>query len=331
MRYVKLGGTGLDVSRLALGCMSFGKPTSGAHVWTLDEDESRPIIRHAVEAGINFFDTANSYSAGTSEEILGKLLKEFTRRDETVIATKVYFPLNPNDPDVRPNKRGLSRKAILAEIDNSLARLGVDHVDLYQIHRWDYLTPIEETMEALHDVVRTGKARHIGASSMFGWQFAKAQNVARTNGWTPFVTMQNQISLLYREEEREMIPLCHDLGVGLLPWSPLARGRLARPPGATSARDKTDQMSKTLFSRTDDMDRKVIEAVAAVAGRLGLPMAQVALAWVLAKPDVSAPLIGATKVTQLDDAIAAVNVKLSNEDIEELEAPYVAHEVAGFE
>ena len=236
MQYVKLGNTGLDISRLCLGCMTFGEPDAGTHPWTLGEDASRPIIRHAVEQGINFFDTANSYSAGTSEIILGKLLKEFTRREETVIATKVFFPANMWEGASRPNEQGLSRKAIMANIDASLSRLGTDYVDLYQIHRWDYGTPIEETLEALHDVVKAGKARYIGASSMHVWQFSKALHLAERHGWTRFATMQNYVNLLYREEEREMLPLCNDEGIGVIPWSPLARGRLTRDWDAASAR-----------------------------------------------------------------------------------------------
>ncbi|MEE7546587.1 aldo/keto reductase, partial [Xanthomonas sp. Kuri4-1] len=279
MNYVKLGTTGLDVSRLCLGCMTFGTPGAGTHPWTLDEDASRPIFRHAVERGINFFDTANTYSAGTSEQIVGTLLKEFTRRDEVVVATKVF---NVVDGD-GPNRKGLSRKAILAAIDASLKRLDLDYVDLYQIHRWDYDTPIEETMEALHYVVKAGKARYLGASSMHAWQFAKAQELARRHGWTRFVTMQNHLNLLYREEEREMIPLCADQGVGLIPWSPLARGRLARPRGEQTDRTRSDAFGATLYAHTEDADGRVIEAVERLAAARGVAMAQVALAWVLAR------------------------------------------------
>jgi 1-deoxyxylulose-5-phosphate synthase len=329
MNYVKLGSTGLDVSPLALGCMTFGDPDAGAHPWTLDEAASRPIIRHAIEQGINFFDTANSYSAGTSEIIVGKLLKEFARRDEVVIATKVFFPEGALGAPAGPNRKGLSRKAIMTEIDASLTRLGTDHVDLYQIHRWDYETPIEETMEALHDVVKAGKARYIGASSMFAWQFAKAQHLARSRGWTAFATMQNYLNLLYREEEREMIPLCRDQGVGLIPWSPLARGRLARPVGETTARSQTDGFARTLYGATEDSDRLVIEAVAAIAAARGVPMAQVALAWVRQKPGVSAPIIGASKPHHLDDALAALAITLDDSEIAALEAPYVPHAVTG--
>jgi aryl-alcohol dehydrogenase-like predicted oxidoreductase len=330
MKYVKLGATGLDVSPLCLGCMTFGDPQSGTHPWTLDEAASRPIIRRAVEHGINFFDTANSYSAGTSEVIVGKLLKEFTQRDETVIATKVFYPANMGEGTSKPNEQGLSRKAIFGSIDASLKRLGVDYVDLYQIHRWDYHTPIEETMEALHDVVKAGKARYLGASSMFAWQFAKAQQVAAANGWSRFVTMQNFVNLLYREEEREMIPLCLDQGVGLMPWSPLARGRLTRPRGVETERTRTDLSGQSFFKGAEDLDGNVIDAVEQLAQELGLPMAQIALAWVLRKRGVSAPIVGASKVGQLDDAIAALQVELSDEDVQRLEAPYVPHAVSGF-
>lgn len=330
MHYTKLGSTGLDISRLALGCMTFGVPQPGTHPWTLNEDDSRVIVRRAVELGINFFDTANMYSAGSSEEIIGKLLKEYTKREEVVIATKVYNPVQPPVQGAkRPNAAGLSRKAILTEIDASLRRLDLDYVDLYQTHRWDYDTPIEETMEALHDVVKSGKARYIGASSMYAWQFAKAQEVARANGWTQFVTMQDQISLLYREEEREMIPLCRDQGVGLIPWSPLARGRLTRPSGVTTRRSETDAYMKVLFGKTEQADKAVIDVVEKVAGELNVPMAQVALAWVLAKPGVSAPIVGASKVGQIEDAVAALSLTLSAEHLTALEAPYIPHAVAG--
>ncbi|MHB1930588.1 MAG: aldo/keto reductase, partial [Acidimicrobiales bacterium] len=293
MKYVNLGTTGMQVSRICLGCMSYGDPERGNHAWSLPEEAARPFFQRAVEAGVNFFDTANVYSDGSSEEITGRALADFANRDEIVLATKVHGRMRPG-----PNGAGLSRKAILTEIDASLRRLGVDHVDLYQIHRWDDRTPIEETMEALHDVVRAGKARYIGASSMYAWQFSKAQHVASANGWTRFVTMQDHYNLLYREEEREMIPLCLDLGVGLIPWSPLARGRLTRPWDATSARSETDEFGRTLYG---EGDRAVVEAVAAVASARGVPMAQVALAWLLGRPGVAAPIIGATKPQHLDD------------------------------
>ncbi|RMP20088.1 Aldo/keto reductase [Pseudomonas coronafaciens pv. atropurpurea] len=283
-----------------------------------------------MEQGINFFDTANSYSAGTSETIVGKLLKEFTRREETVIATKVFFPANMWEGSTRPNDKGLSRKAIMANIDASLQRLGTDYIDLYQIHRWDYDTPIEETMEALHDVVKAGKARYIGASSMYAWQFAKAQQVALANGWSRFVSMQNYLNLVYREEEREMIPLCLDQGVGLMPWSPMARGRLTRPHGQQTERTRTDISGQSFYEATEQEDGRVIDEVEKLAGERGVPMAQIALAWVLAKRGVSAPIVGASKASQLDDAIAALDLVLSDEDISQLEAPYVPHAVTGF-
>ncbi|WP_281211942.1 aldo/keto reductase [Pseudomonas fulva] len=330
MQYVKLGTTGLDISRLCLGCMTFGEPDAGTHPWTLGEEASRPIIRHAVEQGINFFDTANSYSAGTSEVILGKLLKEFTRRDETVIATKVFYPANMWQGASRPNEQGLSRKAIMTSIDASLSRLGTDYVDLYQIHRWDYTTPIEETMEALNDVVRAGKARYIGASSMYAWQFAKAQQVAASNGWSRFVSMQNFLNLLYREEEREMIPLCLDQGVGLMPWSPMARGRLTRPNGQQTERTRTDLSGQSFFENSEEQDGRVIDVVEQIAQERGVPMAQVALAWVLGKQRVSSPIVGASKPAHLDDALAAIDLHLTAEETARLEAPYVPHAVTGF-
>ncbi|MBN6790443.1 UNVERIFIED_ORG: aryl-alcohol dehydrogenase-like predicted oxidoreductase [Pseudomonas parafulva] len=330
MQYVKLGTTGLDISRLCLGCMTFGEPDAGTHPWTLGEGASRPIIRHAVEQGINFFDTANSYSAGTSEVILGKLLKEFTRRDETVIATKVFYPANMWQGASRPNEQGLSRKAIMTSIDASLSRLGTDYVDLYQIHRWDYTTPIEETMEALNDVVRAGKARYIGASSMYAWQFAKAQQVAASNGWSRFVSMQNFLNLLYREEEREMIPLCLDQGVGLMPWSPMARGRLTRPNGQQTERTRTDLSGQSFFENSEEQDGRVIDVVEQIAQGRGVPMAQVALAWVLGKQGVSSPIVGASKPAHLDDALAAIDLHLTAEETARLEAPYVPHAVTGF-
>ena len=325
MDTTRLGRTGLQISRLCLGCMSYGVPERGAHPWSLPEDQSRPFIRRALELGLNFFDTANVYSDGTSEEILGRALRDFARRDEVVIATKVHGRMRPG-----PNGAGLSRKAILSEIDASLKRLGTDHVDLYQIHRWDAATPIEETMEALHDVVKAGKARYLGASSMYAWQFAKAQQAAQQQGWTPFVSMQNYVNLLYREEEREMLPLCRDQGVAVIPWSPLARGRLTRPFDTTTARTETDAFGRTLYAHTADADRRVVEAVQRVATRLGVPMARVALAWVLRKPGVNAPIIGATRLDQLDEAVAALSLQLSDADVTELEAPYVPHAVVGF-
>ncbi len=330
MDYTKLGRTGLDVSRICLGCMTYGVPERGAHPWTLPEEATRPLIRQAIEAGINFFDTANSYSDGTSEEIVGRALRDFARRDEIVLATKVYFPLAFNEERKVPNASGLSRKAIFQGIDASLRRLGTDYVDLYQIHRWDHATPIEETMEALHDVVKAGKARYIGASSMFAWQFAKALHVADRHGWTCFVTMQNHLNLLYREEEREMLPLCRDEGIGVIPWSPLARGRLTRDWDSGSRRQDLDAYGKTLYLGTEEADRQVVETVARIAAARGLPRAQVALAWVLQKAEVSAPIVGASKPGHIDDAVAALDVRLTAEEIAALEAPYVPHAVAGF-
>jgi aryl-alcohol dehydrogenase-like predicted oxidoreductase len=324
MEYEKLGNTGLDVSRLCLGCMTYGDPKRGNHEWTLDEETSRPLIRQAVEAGINFFDTTNVYSDGSSEEIVGRALKEFTRREEVVIATKVHGRMRPG-----PNGAGLSRKAILHEIDASLTRLGTDYVDLYQIHRFDPLTPIEETLEALHDVVKAGKARYIGASSMWAWQFATMLHVAETNGWTRFVSMQNYLNLLYREEEREMLPLCEAEGIGVIPWSPLARGRLTRDWDEKTERSETDTFGKTLYQKTADADRVVVERVAEVAKARGVPRAQVALAWVLAKPEVTAPIVGASKPGHLEDAVAALALELTDEEIARLEEPYVPHAVAG--
>ncbi len=326
MKFTRLGRTGLKVSRICLGCMTYGDPARGAHPWTLPEDASRPLIQHAIEAGINFFDTANVYSDGSSEEILGRALREFARRDEIVVATKVR-----NSVDKRPNIAGLSRKAILREIDASLKRLQMDHVDLYQIHRWDPATPIEETMEALHDVVKSGKALHIGASSMHAWQFAKAQQVAERHGWTSFVSMQPELSLLYREEEREMLPLCRDQSVGVIPWSPLARGRLARPWGEHTARIDSDVFGSSLFEHSESNDREVAAALAQVAEARNLPLAQVALAWVLAVPGITAPIVGASKTAQIDDAVAALEVALSADEMRQLQAPYQPHPVVGFD
>jgi aryl-alcohol dehydrogenase-like predicted oxidoreductase len=326
MDYVNLGNTGLMVSRICLGCMTYGEPNRGTHEWTLPEEESRPFIKQALDAGINFFDTANVYSAGSSEEILGRALKDLPR-DSLVVATKVHGQMHDH-----PNGKGLSRKAIFAEIDASLTRLGMEYVDLYQIHRFDPKTPIEETLEALHDVVKAGKARYIGASSMYAWQFCKAQYLARLNGWTRFVSMQNHLNLLYREEEREMLGFCREEGVGVIPWSPLARGRLARPwsgQGGTK-RAETDQFGKTLYKGAEEADRAIIEAVGRVAAERGVPMAQVAMAWLLAKPGVTAPIAGASKPHHLDDAIAAVSLKLTPDEISALEAPYIPRRVAGF-
>jgi aryl-alcohol dehydrogenase-like predicted oxidoreductase len=305
--------------------MTFGDPTRGDHPWTLDEERSRPLIRQAVEAGINFFDTANVYSDGSSEEIVGRALKDFSRRDEIVIATKVCGRMRRG-----ANGGGLSRKVIMHEIDASLRRLGTDYVDLYQIHRFDYGTPIEETLEALHDVVKAGKARYIGASSMYAWQFATMLHTSDANGWTRFCSMQNYLNLLYREEEREMLPFCEAEGIGVIPWSPLARGRLTRDWDSSTDRSENDAFGRTLYESTAEADRQVVEAVAAVAESRGVPRAQIALAWVLAKAGVSAPIVGASKSAHIEDALAALEVVLSEEEIAELEAPYVPHAVVGF-
>jgi 1-deoxyxylulose-5-phosphate synthase len=325
MDYVKLGRTGLEVSRICLGCMSYGSPASRTQPWALDEHDSRPFIAQALEAGINFFDTANVYSLGASEEVVGRALKEFAKRDDVVIATKVCGRMRNG-----PNGAGLSRKSVFMEMDASLRRLGRDYVDLYQIHRWDDSTPIEETMEALHDLVRAGKTRYIGASTMYAWQFAKAQAVAERNHWTRFVSMQNFVNLLYREEEREMLPLCKSEGVGVIPWSPLARGRLARAWGSATNRSEKDIFGKKIYASVSESDQAIIEKVAGMAQRRGVPMAQIALAWVLQKSEVTAPIIGATKPEHLRDAIASLELKLNGAEVAELEAPYVPHPVAGF-
>ena len=318
MQFTRLGRSGLTVSRLCLGCMSYGDTSKGWHGdWLLGEDAARPFFREALEAGINFFDTANIYSGGTSEEITGKLLREMARRDEIVVATKAFGVWRN-----APNCGGLSRKALFAAIDDSLTRLGMDHVDLFQIHRWDDVTPIEETMEALHDIVKAGKARYIGASSMFAWQFAKAQETARANGWTRFISMQNQLNLLYREEEREMLPLCAAEGVGVIPWSPLARGRLARPWGENTVRSETDVVGKALYKGEDEADRAVVDAVQALAAARGVPMAAIGLAWHFAKPGVTAPIIGATRPEHINDAVRALDIILAPAEIAPLEAPY---------
>ncbi|MHC1478753.1 aldo/keto reductase [Frateuria aurantia] len=326
MQYVRLGSTGLKVSPLALGCMTYGEPERGDHPWTLPEPASRALLKQALELGFNFFDTANRYSNGSSEEIVGAALRDFARRDEVVLATKVFFPMGEG-----PNAGGLSRKSILSAIDASLRRLGTDYVDLYQIHRWDYETPIEETMEALHDLVRSGKVRYLGASSMYAWQFAKAQHCAERNGWTRFVSMQNHVNLLYREEEREMLPLCMDQQVGVLPWSPLARGRLARPWAAGSAREQSDQYGQTLYGAGEAVDRAIIEAVGAIAEAHGVSRAAVALAWLLQKPEVSAPIIGVSKEAHFQDALSALALQLAPEDIEALETPYRSQPVSGIQ
>ena len=298
MDYVTLGNTGLQVSRICLGCMSYGEPTRGNQPWSLDADAAKPFFRQALDVGINFFDTANVYSGGSSEEITGSTLLSMVARDDVVIATKVNGRMRPG-----ANGQGLSRKAILSEIDNSLRRLGTDYVDLYQIHRWDYDTPIEETLEALHDVVRSGKVRYIGASSMHAWQFTQALHLADLNGWTRFISMQNYYNLLYREEEREMLPLCANQGVGVIPWSPLARGRLTRPWDTATARSESDEFGRSLYSEDD---RAVVEAVLAVAAQRGTNPAQIALAWVLRHSSVTSPIVGATKAQHLEDAVSAL-------------------------
>jgi 1-deoxyxylulose-5-phosphate synthase len=322
MEHVRLGTTGLQVSPICLGCMSFGDPNRGGHPWSLDEEHARPLIRQALEAGINFFDTANVYSAGSSEEITGRALKDFANRDDVVIATKLNGRMRPG-----PNGAGLSRKAVLTEIDHSLRRLGTDYVDLYQIHRWDPNTPIEETLEALNDVVKAGKARYIGASSMYAWQFAKALHTSERHGWTRFVSMQNHYNLIYREEEREMLPLCADQGIGVIPWSPLARGRLARDWDASTARSETDEFRRKLYLESD---RDIVARVAEIASARGVPRARVALAWLLGKPPVTAPIIGVTKPEHISDAVAALDIALDADEVAQVEKPYAPHQIAGF-
>ena len=331
MDYVNLGRTGLKVSRICLGCMTYGAPASGEpkpgrQAWALNEEQSQPFFRQALDCGINFFDTANVYSSGASEEVLGRFLKRNVRREAVVVATKVYGVMREE-----PNGGGLSRKAIFHELDESLRRLQMDYVDLYQIHRWDYETPIEETLEALHDVVKAGKVRYIGASSMYSWQFTKALYLADLHGWTRFVSMQNHYNLLYREEEREMNPLCRAEGIGVIPWSPLARGRLARPwQSETTKRSETDRFGNTMYARTEDADRAVVDRLTRIAERRGIPQAQVALAWMLTKPEITAPIVGASKAHHLEDAVAAVSLRLDPEEILDLEQPYVPHPVLGF-
>ncbi|QOD44500.1 aldo/keto reductase [Clavibacter zhangzhiyongii] len=325
MRYVRLGSTGTEVSAIALGCMSYGEPTRGNHAWTLSEEDSLPLIRRAVELGITFFDTANVYSDGSSEEITGLALKAHTRREEVVIATKVHGAMGEG-----PNSRGLSRKHIMWQIDESLRRLGTDYVDLYQIHRFDPATPLEETLEALDDLVRAGKVRYLGASSMDAWRFSKALHLQREHGWARFVTMQDHYNLVNREEEREMLPLCADEGVGSLPWSPLARGRLTRDWDATTDRSETDEFGKTLYAAQEDSDRRVAAAVASVAEARGVPRAQVALAWVSRNPVVTAPIVGATKVSHIEDAVASLDLELTDDEVALLEEHYVPHAVVGY-
>lgn len=325
MEYARLGSTGMKVSRICLGCMGFGDATLGHHQWVLNEEASRLIIKKSLELGVNFFDTANVYAIGTSEEFLGRALKDFAKRDEVIIATKVRGRMREG-----ANGEGLSRKSILSEIDNSLKRLGTDYVDLYQIHRWDYETPIEETMEALNDVVRAGKARYIGASAMWAWQFQKALRVAEKNGWARFVSMQNHLNLIYREEEREMLPLCREEGIGLIPYSPLASGRLTRDWSAEKTlRSETDQIQKMKYDTAAEADRPIVERVAEIAEKYAASRVHIALAWLLQKEPVTAPIVGATKISHVEDAVGALSVKLSQEDIAYLEEPYIPHRVVG--
>jgi aryl-alcohol dehydrogenase-like predicted oxidoreductase len=324
MEYVKLGNTGMDVSRICLGCMSFGDPEGWVHKWALDEEQSRPIIKKAIDLGINFFDTANVYSIGKSEEILGRALKDYANRDEVVIASKVHGQMHKG-----PNGSGLSRKAIMSEIDKSLMRLGTDYVDLYIIHRWDYNTPIEETMEALHNVVKAGKARYIGASAMYTWQFQKALYVAEKHGWTRFVSMQDHLNLLYREEEREMLPLCRSEKIAVTPYSPLASGRLTRDWSETTKRYETDQIAKSKYDATADADKLVVERLAKIAEKREVPRTQVALAWLLQKEPVVAPIIGVTSISQLETAVGSLSVKLTQEEIQFMEEPYIPHKIVG--
>jgi len=326
MEYSRLGSTGMLVSRICLGCMGFGDAERWVHKWVLNEEDSRPIIKKALEMGINFFDTANVYSIGASEEILGRALKDFARREDVVIATKVHGKMREG-----PNGGGLSRKAILSEIDKSLKRLDTDYVDLYQIHRWDYETPIEETMEALNDVVRAGKARYIGASAMWAWQFQKALHIAEKHGWTRFVSMQDHLNLIYREEEREMLPLCRAEKIGVIPYSPLASGRLTRDWSVSEStlRSETDQIQKMKYDASAEMDRRVVERVAEIAQTHGVPRTHIALAWLLQEEAVTAPIVGATKIMHLEEAIGALSVKLNPEEITYLEEPYVPHRIVG--
>jgi len=322
--YVRLGKTGLKVSRLCLGCMSFGDASKGWHGWIMSEEDSKPVFRRAVEAGINFFDTANIYAAGSSEEVTGRALKEFARRDEVVIATKANGRWGKG-----PNQGGLSRKALMQAIDDSLARLGTDYVDLYQIHRWDYETPIEETLEALNDIIRAGKARYIGCSSVHARQFLNALHISRQNGWAQFVSMQNYVNLIYREEEREMLPICREEGIGVIPWSPLARGRLTRPWDEETKRSKGDRVQEGLYSRCEENDRAVVAVVEEIASKRGVPMAEVSLAWLLAQPGITAPIVGVSKPQHLEDALSALELKLSEAEIAALDAPYMPHPVLG--
>jgi len=327
MEYIRLGKTGLKVSPICLGCMTYGEPQRGSHRWTLVEEESRPFFKRAIEAGINFFDTANVYSAGSSEEITGRALRDFAKRDEIVLATKVHGRWGDG-----PNAGGLSRKAIFTAVDDSLRRLGTDYIDLYQTHRWDPETAIEETLEALHDVRKSGKVRYLGASSMYAWQFAKALYLAKQNSWSPFVSMQPHYNLIYREEEREMFGLCEAEGIGILPWSPLARGRLVREAHDATARAEAgaDQYASKLYDRTADSDRLIVERLAEIAKSRSVSRAQIALAWMRRRPVITAPIVGASKMHHLDDAIASLSITLTDEEVRLLEEPYVPHSAAGF-
>lgn len=326
MEYVRLGNSGLKVSKICLGCMTYGDPSRGPHTWALNEEQSRPYYKQALDYGINFFDTANAYSKGASEEVLGRAIKDLAKRDELVIATKVYIPLNENDP----NSKGLSRKSIMREIDQSLKRLNTDYVDLYQIHRFDRHTPIEETLEALNDVVKAGKALYIGASSMFAWEFCKMLQVSKQNGWAQFISMQPHYNLIYREEEREMFPLCENEGIGVIPWSPLARGRLARAwQENTTERIQSDKYGKTLYVSMEDSDKKVTDQVGEIAVKRGVSRSQIALSWMFSKPFITSPIIGASKPNHLEEAIQALSIKLTPEEIKALEEPYVPHPVTG--
>ncbi len=324
MEYTRLGNSGLEVSKIALGCMGFGDPAKRSHLWVINEEESRQVIKHALDLGINFFDTANVYSLGESELYLGRALKDFAKREEIVIATKVNQTMRKV-----PNGGGLSRKEIFYECEQSLKRLGVDYIDLYIIHRWDYNTPIEETMEALHDLIKSGKVRYIGASAMYAWQFQKAQNVAEKHGWTKFISMQNHYNLIYREEEREMNPYCIDTGVASTPYSPLASGRLSRNPGEKSLRSDTDQIAKSKYDKAEEMDREILDRVGELATKHQVLRSQIALAWLWNKKPVVAPIIGATKISHVDEAVAAMNIKLTQEEIKYLEEPYTSHSIVG--
>lgn len=326
MEYIKFGNTGLEVSELCLGCMSFGIPERGNNPWSLEEAKSEEIIHRALKLGINFFDTANIYSDGTSEEILGRALKKYAKREEVVIATKAYFPMFKG-----PNSKGLSRKSLFREVEESLKRLNMDYIDLYIIHRWDYYTPVEETMKALHDLVQSGKVRYIGASTMYAWQFQKAQTIAEKNGWTKFVSMQNLVNLIYREEEREMLPYCSSEGIAITPWSPFAKGRLTRPANEETARSSNDTVGELFFGTINQSDHEIIQRAGKMADKYHVSRAQIALAWLLNKQEISAPIIGTTSIRQLEDCVKSIDIVLTKEDRQFLEEPYIAHNIVGFE